>query len=395
MANKKYTDFTPNSTPALSDVILVSNPTTGALSKITLTQLQTLIGGSGGGGSTTLATPTGLTITPANTQLTISWSAVANATSYTVQDSLDGVNYFTSYEGATPSTVLSALTNGTLYYIRVKATAAGYTDSAWATGSGTPATTYDTDAQAYFTTANITDTTEKTAWNAFVVGAKSDGFWNDLQVINPLLGSAAAKTAINAKNPAQHAITWNGTVTHNADGVTGNGTNGYGNMAYNPSTQMSTSGAFACAYVVNAIANNATETFEFGSTNSDCGILLAADFANITYGMLFNQGEVLNQNSTTARTGIMILNRTSASSAKFWRNGILVEEVTGAPVGPVYNAIPNANLLILAKNNDGAGAVSFSSNTVGFLAFGGTGLNDTKRAAFETRLQTLMTALGR
>jgi hypothetical protein len=278
----------------------------------------------------------------------------------------------------------------------VKATAAGYNDSGWASGSATPNTSYDSDAQAYFTAASITDSTEQNLWNAFVVGAKSDGFWNDLDVVNPLLGSAAAKTAVNAKNPAAHAITWNGTVTHNADGVTGNGTNGYGLMAYNPFNEMSVNGAFACAYVVNAMANNPDQMAAFGVTEADSGMYLVPDFFNINFGLMFNQAEALNQNSTTERTGIMILNRTSSSSAKLWRNGVQIEEVTGSPVGSVNTSLPNGNVAILALNDAGNSVInSFSTNTVGFIALGGVGFNDTKRAQFEARLQTLMTGLGR
>lgn len=358
----------------------------------------------GGGVVTpTLATPTNFLATAGDAQVVLTWTPTPNATGYVITRATDAgftanvSNVTLSFQ--TGTTTITGLTNGTTYYFRIAATAAGYNNSGYANDDAAPAAaggSYDADAQAYFTTAGVTNTTEKNLWNDFVVGAKADDFWNDVDVWNPLLGSTAAATAINAKNPAAHAITWYGTVTHNADGITGDGTSGYGVMAYNPSQRMSVNGAFAAAYVVNSTPNNQDQMMVFGAKDADSSLALVADYFNITFGILFNEGQALNQNSTTERTGVMVLNRTSNTSAKFWRNGVLIEEVTGDPVGPVSNALPNGNLAILAQNDIGNTQInSLSSDTIGFLAFGGTGLNDTKRAAFEARLQTLMTGLGR
>ena len=396
MANKKYTDFAPNSTPALSDVILVSNPTTGALTKITLTQLQTLIGGSGGGGSTTLATPTGLTITPANTQLTISWSAVANATSYTVQDSLDGVNYFTSYEGATPSTVLSSLTNGTLYYIRVKATAAGYTDSAWATGSGTPASgsSFDTDAQAFITAASISNSTQQNAINDLVLALKAASIWNKMDAVYPFVGGSAAAHKFNLRNPADtngaYRLAFAGTVTHNANGITGDGTSGYADTFYNPSTGgMTDTSAHISAYVRSCTANNGIGNAVIGAKQSTNEVILVSDFANLTYAALFNTGDFMNESPTTGRTGTFVVSRTSASSAKMFRNGSLIEEVTGAAGTP-----PNSKILLLNQAEDLVPQSSFSDANLAFVSIG-DGLTDTECTNLRTAIVNFQTALSR
>src|SRR5262249_50548034 len=85
-------------------------------------------GGGGGGGDSAPppqppAAPTGVTATPGNQQLNLSWPAVTGATSYNVYSSLSdpvsvsGTQTSVSVAGAT----LSALTNGTPIYTAVTA----------------------------------------------------------------------------------------------------------------------------------------------------------------------------------------------------------------------------------------------------------------------------------
>ena len=92
----------------------------------------------------------------------------------------------------------------------------------------------DTDAQAFFTVSGVTDTTQKNATNQLAKDLKINGTWNKYDVIYPLVGGDAAKHSYNLKNPANFQIAWGGTVTHDANGITGS-SNGFGNTGYNPS----------------------------------------------------------------------------------------------------------------------------------------------------------------
>jgi hypothetical protein len=78
--------------------------------------------GGGGGGGSAPAAPTGLTATPGNTQVSLSWSASSGATSYNVErGTTSGGPYTTVNSPTTTSYVDTGLTNGTTYYYVVTA----------------------------------------------------------------------------------------------------------------------------------------------------------------------------------------------------------------------------------------------------------------------------------
>lgn len=95
----------------------------------TLTQATTSLG--------TLVTPTGVTAPSATgTTIDVTWNAVQNATSYTVEWSPTGLGTWTPATTADTTYTITGLTIGTAYDIRVKATAPDWTDSAYSTPIG-------------------------------------------------------------------------------------------------------------------------------------------------------------------------------------------------------------------------------------------------------------------
>ena len=86
---------------------------------------------------------------------------------------------------------------------------------------------FDPDAQAFITAAGITDTTQKNAINTLVLDLKAYAIWPKFIAIYPYVGGTATTHKFNLVDPlddnAAFRITWNGGVTHNANGITGNG----------------------------------------------------------------------------------------------------------------------------------------------------------------------------
>ena len=94
---------------------------------------------SGIAGATFLNRVTRVSLTPSNTQLTVSWTAVSGATGYKVQwrsgnetfaDVATDHRQATVSSGITTSHTISGLTNGTTYTVRVLATKTGTNDGA-------------------------------------------------------------------------------------------------------------------------------------------------------------------------------------------------------------------------------------------------------------------------
>ena len=65
---------------------------------------------------------------------------------------------------------------------------------------------YDTDAQAFFDAAGITDVTQKQAVNDFVVAYKANGFWTDSKAIYRFSDSSSsivfARSGLRTSRPA-------------------------------------------------------------------------------------------------------------------------------------------------------------------------------------------------
>ncbi|HEV1996256.1 MAG TPA: fibronectin type III domain-containing protein, partial [Candidatus Acidoferrum sp.] len=79
-------------------------------------------GGGGGGGTSVPAAPTGLTPTPGDKQVALSWTAVAGATGYYVKRSTTAGGPYTQLPGTGATNFTdTGLTNGTKYYYVVSA----------------------------------------------------------------------------------------------------------------------------------------------------------------------------------------------------------------------------------------------------------------------------------
>lgn len=86
---------------------------------------------------------------------------------------------------------------------------------------------FDVDAVAFFDRASITDGTQKSAIDTLVRDLKAASLWSKMTALYPFVGGNATAHSKNLI-ANQYNITWNGTVAHNSDGVTSNGSTGYG-----------------------------------------------------------------------------------------------------------------------------------------------------------------------
>lgn len=97
----------------------------------------------------------------------------------------------------------------------------------------------DPDAQAFLTAAGISDATIINAINTLCLDLKSNNLWTKMKAIYPFVGGTASTHKWNLKDPrdldAAYRLVFNGGVTHNSNGTTFNGTNGYANTYLSPS----------------------------------------------------------------------------------------------------------------------------------------------------------------
>ena len=92
----------------------------------------------------------------------------------------------------------------------------------------------DADAQAFITATAITNSTIITAINNLVVSLKSDGLWNKIYFLYPMVGGTATTHSYNLRNILSYQLTFNGTWTHSSNGALPNGSTGYADTLFTP-----------------------------------------------------------------------------------------------------------------------------------------------------------------
>lgn len=210
-----------------------------------------------------------------------------------------------------------------------------------------PKTSVDADAQAFLTAAAITDPTISSSINKLVVDLKSAGVWSKMKAIYPMVGGTASTHKFNLKDPrdlnAAFRLSFVGGVTHNSNGATFNGVNGYADTFFNPLT----------IFGVNYGAIGHYERISYSSNTRISGVTVGTRF---DYG--YDNGSALpfaaigsvdsNITSDNGSQRLQIVTRQGLNVIKFFRDNVVKINSTRA-----FSANPNGNFLLAARNSSG------------------------------------------
>jgi hypothetical protein len=251
----------------------------------------------------------------------------------------------------------------------------------------------DADAQAFLNAAVIEDLTQANAINTLVIDLKSNGIWSKSYALYPIVGGTATTHKFNLKDPrdldAAFRLNFFGGVTHSATGMQGNGTNGYADTFFNPTTQ----GVNIDNYGVgcNSLTDSSALVVDMGGRQ-----LLAVGatqmlirYSGNTYQFRINNNNVGTLTSTGATTSIgnFGINRLNSSQLRSTRNG------TTTVFSQASGTLQNASTFLMALSTTGT-ASSFSSRQYTFFRIH-QGLSDSEEATFQTLITNFNTALGR
>lgn len=253
------------------------------------------------------------------------------------------------------------------------------------------ASAFDPDAQAFFTAANITDSTQQTAVNQLVVDLKGYGIWTKMKALYPFVGGTATTHKYNLKDSqdtdAAFRLIFNGGITHASTGITGNGTNGYSDTKIAPSTQLSLNSTHISYYARTNVPNGAFA----GVLNSNQGIFVIPKFdgSGTSAYRAVNSSQVGPGASPSDVRGLYIASRITSTDMKLYLNNSTLFN-DAQPSGALFTL---GNIMLNAANVTGA-ANYFSANECAFASIG-DGLDDTEASNFYTAVQTFQTTLGR
>lgn len=276
------------------------------------------------------------------------------------------------------------------------------------TATGTPTPTPSaipsgtTEANAYLSAVvnagGTVDSSMSAATTTLFTSLISNGLYNKIYRMYPYLGGTASAHAIEGKF-ATAQINWNGGVTHSASGVTGNGTNGYGNTQVNAFTVPGNGNPSSFGVYVNLQGSTGNRVYD-GGVNDNAGLLsqqfniTARRVTGPTDLALFDAGDYGSGNGRVSTTvadanGFTVGTARSASDKELYKNGSSIATQTGA--GNLNYA--NRSIYLFAQNEAGT-ANWFNSNRHSF-AFIGSGLTDSEVSTLSTIVNDYQTSLGR
>lgn len=253
---------------------------------------------------------------------------------------------------------------------------------------------YDSDSLAYFEAAGIASITERTAWDAFVVGAKTAGVWDKCYRVYPVSPTSISAAAFCAKSLTNG--TFVNAPTHATTGVTFDGATQYFQIDDSLDDIMDVDANTSNSYGI----YNRSETFgsvgstlyAFGADAASAGD--AVIFYNTSPAMIARNHQV-NNNLISMVVPLgpdrwILATRVSATSATLFSDATIVDTfVTSTTLAP-----PPALLPVY-------GARRTAISVAGFLAyewaFGwiGRGLTTAECEDLYDLVQAYQTALGR
>lgn len=250
----------------------------------------------------------------------------------------------------------------------------------------------DVDALSFITNAGITDLIQQFSINDLVIGLKTDGIWSKLKAIYPFVGGTASTHKFNLKNPLDSdnafRLVFTGGWVHDSNGAKPNGTNGYADTKFNPTTQaLSTSSQHLSYYSRTNINENAVEIGVIsGANNNFLGLYVTSTLG--TRSSLASSARYNNTSAPIDTRGFFTASRINATTIKVYvNNAIQASQSISSTANDNFN-------MYLGTYGVAAGQTLWSTKQVA-LASIGDGLTDTEAANYYTRVQNFQTALGR
>ena len=249
---------------------------------------------------------------------------------------------------------------------------------------------YDSDASAFITAANIVDTYQKNAINQLVVNLKAAGIWSKMKAIYPFVGGTAFSHKFNLKNPldtnAAFRLNFIGGWTHTSEGAKPNGTNAYADTFLVQSSEFANDNNIHLSYYSRTDA--LTNSIEIGCYDNvrACQITLRNGSLNPYTTRSYMNNITISSFVDANSLGFYTANRINTSSKIFKNSTLSVNDTNAA------NGRTTISFYIGAQNYFGLNLPS--SKQCAFSSIG-DGLTDTEALVFNQIVEGYQYALYR
>ena len=249
------------------------------------------------------------------------------------------------------------------------------------------ASSIDSDAKSFLTASGITDTTITNAIDTLVTGLKSNGLWNKFYAIYPFVGGTAFTHKWNLKDSrdldAAFRLTFYGGLTHNSNGVTGNGLTGYADTSFNPVSQAINRENFGFSIYSRSASWGG---YAMGVTDGSSFSLLLRSGTTQYYG-LFDDGSAFGTLASGNKT--LTTQRSSNTLQTLYRDGSSIFSIN------TITTRANVNYPITLFCRNGVGGIQNYSTINSALNCIHAILTPTEVATFNTLVVNFQTALSR
>ena len=247
---------------------------------------------------------------------------------------------------------------------------------------------------SFLTASAISDATIRGGLNTFDIGLISNSLDTKMKAVYPFVGGTASTHRWNFMNAADtnaaFRLVFSGTITHNSNGITGNGSNGFANTFLVPSAALTNNSLNVSFYSRTSAAAGSTE---IGCSTSGflpiIGLSARTAINTINFdGYDFSDHRISASNSDGA--GFYHGNILTSTNQRIYKNG----------VSQVFNSIsqtqsqPTVQPIYILARNDAGTAANLSARNLAFSAIG-DGLTDTEATNYYNLVQALQTTLGR
>lgn len=248
----------------------------------------------------------------------------------------------------------------------------------------------DVNARLFLGATNIQDATITSAVDTLVQGLKTDGVWTKLKAVYPFVGGTATTHKFNLANAldedASFRLAFSGGWTHSANGALPNGTNGYANTFFVPSTNLVIGSQHLSVYNRTNNTPSTADSRDIGTEASNQSSFIATRRVDNLFISRMNSSNLVVSNSNAS--GYFISTRNVNTLKAFKNNSLLGSAAQAGNLPALSIFLANNNILGVPY------ASGYSNQQLAFSTIG-DGLTDTDAANLYTRVQAFQTTLNR